>query len=138
MVRLILDTTVLIDLERDGSLPTLINDNADIAVAAVSIAEFAYGVIAARRRRDSRAENSRRQVLDAVMRRVHVLSYTRDTAIEHAALLDHCRASGTPRGAHDLVIAAHACETGRAIVTSDAKARFDDLPGVHVAQVHHR
>jgi tRNA(fMet)-specific endonuclease VapC len=40
------------------------------------------------------------------------------------------RKSGTPRRAHDLVIAAHAAETGRTVVSKDAKARFNDLPGV--------
>jgi hypothetical protein len=30
----------------------------------------------------------------------------------------------------DLVIAAHAAETGRTVVSKDAKARFNDLPGV--------
>ncbi len=45
-------------------------------------------------------------------------------------LLAHVRKSGTPRGAHDLIIAAHAAETGRTIVSKDAKARFSDLPGV--------
>jgi predicted nucleic acid-binding protein len=32
----------------------------------------------------------------------------------------------------DLIIAAHAAETGRAVVTRDVKARFDNLPGVTV------
>jgi predicted nucleic acid-binding protein len=47
-----------------------------------------------------------------------------------AGLLAHVRRTGTPRGAHDLIIAAHAAETGRTIVSRDAKARFGDLPGV--------
>jgi tRNA(fMet)-specific endonuclease VapC len=38
--------------------------------------------------------------------------------------------SGTPRGAHDLIIAAHAAETGRLVLSRSAKARFGDLPGV--------
>jgi len=36
----------------------------------------------------------------------------------------------TPRGAHDLIIAAHAAESGRLVLTRDDKARFGDLPGV--------
>jgi predicted nucleic acid-binding protein len=42
----------------------------------------------------------------------------------------HVRRSGSPRGAHDLIIAAHAAETGRLVLTRVAKARFNDLPGV--------
>jgi len=40
------------------------------------------------------------------------------------------RRSGAPRAAHDLIIAAHGAETGRIILTRDAKARFRELPGV--------
>jgi predicted nucleic acid-binding protein len=39
------------------------------------------------------------------------------------------------RGAHDLIIAAHAAETGRLIVSRDARARFNDLPGVTAIDV---
>jgi predicted nucleic acid-binding protein len=45
-------------------------------------------------------------------------------------LLAQVRGPGTPRGAHDLVIAAHAAENGGTRVSKDAKARFNDLPGV--------
>jgi predicted nucleic acid-binding protein len=34
------------------------------------------------------------------------------------------------RYAHDLIIAAHALQTDRIILTFDADARFGDLPGV--------
>jgi predicted nucleic acid-binding protein len=61
---------------------------------------------------------------------VDVLDYTQATAAHHGRLLAHVRRSGSPRGAHDLIIAAHAAETGRMILSRDAKARFGDLPGV--------
>jgi tRNA(fMet)-specific endonuclease VapC len=35
-----------------------------------------------------------------------------------------------PRSAHDLIIAAHALQTERIVLSFDAKARFGDLPGV--------
>jgi len=59
-----------------------------------------------------------------------VLDYTQVTAAHHARLLAHVRKSGTPRGAHDLIIAAHAAESGRLVLTRDAKARFGGMPGV--------
>jgi predicted nucleic acid-binding protein len=61
---------------------------------------------------------------------IDVLDYTAITAAQHGQLLAHVRKSGMPRGAHDLIIAAHAAETGRTVVSRDAKARFSDLPGV--------
>jgi len=40
------------------------------------------------------------------------------------------RKTGTPRSDHDLIIAAHAAESGRTLVSLDDKARFSDLPRV--------
>ncbi|HLQ54584.1 MAG TPA: hypothetical protein VK162_09950 [Streptosporangiaceae bacterium] len=61
---------------------------------------------------------------------VDVLDYTEATAAYHARLIAHARRTGTPRGAHDLIIAAHALQSDRIILAFDAKARFGDLPGV--------
>ncbi len=51
-------------------------------------------------------------------------------ASHHARLLAHTRRGGVPRQAHDLIIAAHAAQTGRTVVSRDATARFGNLPGV--------
>jgi tRNA(fMet)-specific endonuclease VapC len=66
---------------------------------------------------------------------VDVLDYTQATAAHHARLLAHVRRSGSPRRAHDMLIAAHAAETGRMILSRDTKARFGDLPGVSAIDV---
>src|ERR1022692_1484971 len=71
-----------------------------------------------------------RAALAAIRPAADVLDYTQATAAQHGRLLAHVRRSGAPRGAHDLIIAAHAAETGRTILSRDAKARFGDLPGV--------
>jgi tRNA(fMet)-specific endonuclease VapC len=70
----------------------------------------------------------------AITSAVEVLDYTEATAACHARLIAHVRRSGTPRGAHDLIIAAHAAQTGRTVLTSGARARFADLPGVSAAE----
>jgi tRNA(fMet)-specific endonuclease VapC len=44
---------------------------------------------------------------------VGVLDYTDTTAAHHARLIAYARRVGVPSGAHDLIIAAHAVETGR-------------------------
>lgn len=74
----------------------------------------------------------RRLILDAgvVIRVQRDRLYDERTASAHAALLDFVQRSGQPRGALDLILAAAAVESGRTIVTTDARARFDDLPGV--------
>jgi tRNA(fMet)-specific endonuclease VapC len=61
-----------------------------------------------------------------------VLDYTEATAAWHARLIAHVRRTGGRRRAHDLIIAAHALQSGRTVLTFDEKARFGDLPGVSV------
>ncbi|MCL2594001.1 MAG: PIN domain-containing protein [Promicromonosporaceae bacterium] len=131
MERVILDTNVLIEAERTGRLDQSL-DFDDVAIAAVSLAELHEGVLGARRRGDNATAERREAFVERVAIRVQVLPYSRETAAEHGALLDYVRATGKPRGIHDLLIAAHARETGRAIVSADRKARFNDLPGVRL------
>ena len=124
--RLILDTSVLIAYER-GTIDRASFDADELAIAAVSVAEYRVGIELA----DTPARAAdRARALAAIISAVDVLDYTEATAACHARLIAHARRTGTPRGAHDLIIAAHAAQTDRTLVTFDAKARFADLPGV--------
>ncbi|MFT4166904.1 MAG: type II toxin-antitoxin system VapC family toxin [Microlunatus sp.] len=125
---LILDTGTLIAFER-GDLDRAAFRDDDVAVAAITIAEYRTGIELADPVR--RAED-RERALAALMPVLQVLDYTPNTAAHHARLLAHVRRAGRPRGAHDLIIAAHAVEAGRLLVSTDAAARFGDLPGVEV------
>lgn len=130
--RLILDTNTLIEMER-GTLPDpRALDDDDVAIAAVTVAEFRTGIELAR---TAEQAAGRARALAVVLDVTTVLDYTARTAAEHARLLAHVRRLGAPRGAHDLIIAAHAAEHGRAVVTRDARARFGDLPGVRTVQI---
>jgi tRNA(fMet)-specific endonuclease VapC len=124
--RLILDTNVLIAYER-GTIDRAALDADELAVAAVSIAEYRVGIELADT--PGRAAD-RARALAAITSAVDVLDYTEITAACHARLIAHARRAGVPRGAHDLIIAAHALQTDRVVLTFDAKARFADLPGV--------
>ena len=129
--RLILDTNVLIAYER-GTIDRAALDADELAIAAVSIAEYRVGIELADT--PGRAAD-RARALVAITSAVEVLDYTETTAAYHAKLIAHARRAGTPRGAHDLIIAAHAVQTDRIVLTFDAKARFGDLPGVSSAEV---
>ena len=124
--RLILDTNVLIAYER-GTIDRAALDKDELAIGAVSVAEYRVDIELA----DSpeRAAD-RARALVAITSAVDVLDYTEGTAACHARLMAHARRVGKPRGAHDLIIAAHALQTDRIILTFDANARFGDLPGV--------
>ena len=124
--RLILDTNILIAYER-GTIDRSSLDEDELAIAAVSVAEYCVGIEMA----DTAARAAERaRALTAITSAVEVLDYTPATAAQHGRLLTHVRRSGSPRGAHDLIIAAHAAETGRLILSRDARARFGDLPGI--------
>lgn len=60
---------------------------------------------------------------------VSVEGYGLDAARAHGLLLAHTRRTGSPRGAHDLIIAATARAAERTIVTSDQDG-FANLPDV--------
>ena len=124
--RLILDTNILIAYER-GTIDRAALDDDELAVAAITIAEYRVGIELADT--PSRAAD-RARALVAISSNVEVLDYSETTVAWHARLIAHARRTGTPRGAHDLIIAAHAVQTDRTIVSLDAKARFADLPGV--------
>jgi tRNA(fMet)-specific endonuclease VapC len=127
VARLILDTDVLIHVERGRALDRLVRDDDDVAIAAVTAAELLAGVELTDGARRARRLTFVRGVLDTIP----VESYDLAVAHVHAELLAHTRRTGRPRGAHDLLIAATAVARGRSVVSGDARA-YDDLPGVDV------
>ncbi len=126
MARLILDTTVLVAAERSRKhLDTLIADDDDVVIAAITAAELLVGVHLA----DEANRARRTSFVDAVLGTVPVEDYDLDVARAHAELLAHVRRTGRSRRAHDMLIAATAAVTQRTVVSADAQA-FADLPGV--------
>ncbi len=122
---LLLDTTFLIDAERDGSyIDEALGDEDDVAVAAITVAEMLVGVELA----SDEYRPDRERFVEDVVAYLPVIPYDLAVATEHAKLLAAVKRMGRPRGAHDLVIAATALATSRTIVTADPAA-FDDLPG---------
>ena len=129
--RLILDTNILIAYEK-GSFDRSALDDDQLAVAAITVAEYRVGIELAP---SAARAADRARALAAITSVVDVLDYTDVTAAHHARLLAHTRRIGAQRGAHDLIIAAHAAESGRVLMTRDAKARFGELPGVLALEV---
>jgi tRNA(fMet)-specific endonuclease VapC len=104
-----------------------VDDDDDIAMAAVTAAELLVGVeLGDRRRRERRA-----LLVEQVLATIPVEEYDLDAARAHAFLLAHVRRSGRSRAAHDLIIAATAVTRERAVLTAD-ESGFSDLPGVDV------
>lgn len=128
---LLLDTTFLVDAERGGfDLDDVIDDEDDVAVAAITMAEMLVGVELGSK--DHRA--AREAFVGEIISSLPIIPYDLSIASEHAKLLAAVNKAGRPRGAHDLLIAATARATSRAVVTADPSA-FEELPGVQV-QTH--
>lgn len=128
MSLVLLDTTFLIDAERDGlELDAVIDDEDDVAVAAVSVAEILVGVELASVKHRPRRE----AFVGDVVSSIPIVPYDLSVAGEHAKLLAAVKLAGRPRRAHDLIIAATARATRRRVITADPDA-FHELPGVDV------
>ncbi len=128
LTALLLDTSVLVEIERDGfDLDELIDDDDGPAIAAITMAELDVGVEIASGKRKS----ARRSFLDEVIATLPIIGYDIEVARAHTALLVAVRKRGMPRGAHDLIIAATARATARTVVTAD-RTGFAELPGVAV------
>lgn len=124
MERLILDTGVLIGIERSTLGADIVAAEDDVAISAITAAELLVGA-----ELGGAVSGPRRAFVEGVLARTDTIAFGIDTAREHALLVAHTRRGGRPRGAHDLLIAATARASGRTILTTDARA-FDDLPGV--------
>jgi tRNA(fMet)-specific endonuclease VapC len=130
VTRLLLDTSVLIGHERAGELTAHVAEDADLAIAAITLAELGVGVELA----SPEHQQQRAAFLDSVRTRIPVILYDAEVAEVHAQLLAQVRRAGRPRGAHDLIIAASAISTRRIVITADP-AGFDGLDDLEVLVV---
>ena len=93
MERLIVDTGVLVAIERGRQIDaTLLPDDADIAIAAITASELLVGVELA----DAQRRPARAATVDAILATFDVIAFDIDIARHHAALLAHARRAGPP------------------------------------------
>ncbi|HLR97267.1 MAG TPA: PIN domain-containing protein [Jiangellaceae bacterium] len=127
MARLILDTGVVIAGVRRHLDVTALADTDDVAIPAVAVAEYLAGTLLDT---DPGRAAAQRAFLDEVLQVLPIHEYNRVVADHHAALLAHVQRTGSKRGAHDLIIAATARATDRIVLTTDERARLEELPEV--------
>jgi tRNA(fMet)-specific endonuclease VapC len=121
---------VLIAAERGGdAVESMVGDEDDVAIAAVTAAELLVGVELA----DAQHHHARSAFVEEVLAGVPIEDYDLEVARVHAGLLAHGLRRGAPRGAHDLIIAATAAARRREVVTVDP-AGFGGLPDVAIRQ----
>jgi tRNA(fMet)-specific endonuclease VapC len=119
----ILDTGVIIALERGKLDVDAVLGADDAAIASITAMELLVGV-----ERADEAHKQRRMLhVEAIISSVPIVDYTLDVARVHARLAVQAMSLGKPRSAYDMIIAATAVADGRLLLTTDASAEFSTL-----------
>jgi tRNA(fMet)-specific endonuclease VapC len=124
--RVILDTGVLIAIERGRLDVDAVLGIDDAAIAAITAMKLLVGV----KRADEAHRQARAIRVEAILSSLPVEPYNVGVARVHARLAVEAMATGRPRSADDMMIAATAAATSRTLLTTDASADFDQLTGV--------
>lgn len=129
---ILIDTDVLIDLERDRGrqrLDELLGDE-PLAISVISVSELLHGVL----RASGAARTRRRAFVEHVLAGMEAVPITEPVARVHAELWAGLSDRGEPIGAHDLWIAATAVAHGLRVATRNA-AHFARVEGLRVVAV---
>ena len=124
---LLIDTSVLVDLERSRSPESLAGLEAEpLFLSAISASELLHGV----ERATDEARRARRQAfVERVLDSVPVLPFGLDAARVHARIWARLVQRGELIGAHDMIIAATALSQDLEVLTRNARefSRVDGL-----------
>jgi tRNA(fMet)-specific endonuclease VapC len=124
--RVILDTDVLIAIERGQLDVDSVLGADDAAISAITAMELLVGV----ERADAAHKQARAVHVEALLSGLPIERYDLAVARLHARLAVEAMSQGRPRSAYDLMIAAAAAASRRTLLTTDASAGFDELTGV--------
>lgn len=85
------------------------------AISVITLAELLYGVQVSSKRTENRI------AVDALVRHLAVLEWSRDAAENYAAIRSDLKTKGQLIGGNDMMIAAHARSLGATVVTNNVK-----------------
>lgn len=127
----LIDTSVLVDVERGRAALRRVPGEEEHAISVVTASELLHGV---HRATDGLRRTRRQAFVEHVLAHMESLPVTVAVARVHADLWARLEASGEIIGAHDLWIAATAIANGMGVVTTNARD-FGRVPGLGVAAV---
>ena len=99
------------------------HDPEDICISAITLAELEYGVS-----KSSKPDRNRLALL-TFLASIRILPFDADAAREYGGIRDALTKKGTPIGANDLLIAAHARALGLTLVTNNTR-EFQRVEGL--------
>lgn len=128
-MKLMLDTNICIYLIKHHPLSVLerflSHPVGDIGISSITVAELDYGAS------KSRHTPKNRIALDQFISPLAVAAFDREAASVYGRLRAALEQKGTPIGAMDLLIAAHALSLGVRLITNNAR-EFRRVPGLRV------
>jgi tRNA(fMet)-specific endonuclease VapC len=129
MARFLLDTDICSYVIRDRPAKVRARMNAvpigEQAISSVTYAELMYGV------ERSSKPSTNRAIVSRFVAHLAVLAWDANAAEHYADIRTWLDRSGTPIGAMDLMIAAHARSLGAAVVTNNLR-HFERVPRLRV------
>lgn len=100
-------------------------DPGDLCVSVITLAELEYGVF-------NSSNHERNQLaLTLFLANIDVVPFDGSAAVEYGRMRADLRRKGTPIGANDLMIAAHAKSLGMRLVTSNTR-EFSRVEGLAI------
>ena len=123
-----LDTNICIYVinEGDESVRERFEEHApEICISSITYAELCYGVV-----NSTHIERNTRE-LDVFRLDLEILPFGEDAGMHYAEIRRALRRRGTPIGANDLLLAAHARSLGAMLVTNN-RSEFDRVPELRV------
>ena len=126
---ILIDTDMLVDLERGVANPTVERaiGSEDRAISVITVSELLHGV-----HRAKGAQRTRRGAfVEHLLAELQAIPITETVARVHADIWSRLAARGQVIGAHDLWIAATALAHGLGIATGNAE-EFERVPGLRV------
>jgi tRNA(fMet)-specific endonuclease VapC len=128
---LLIDTSVLISMERRGMRPEDIEQIAPPQVAAISSITASELLVGVHRSTPEGRKLRRSAFVERVLDTIALLPMDLQVARTHARIAANLSSTGQPIGDHDLIIAATALANGYDILTDNPRD-FDRVPGLTV------
>ncbi len=100
-------------------------DPEDLCVSVITLAELEYGVF------NSSNPERNQLALTLFLANIEVVPFDDDAAVEYGRIRADLKRKGTPIGANDLMIAAHAKSLGVTLVTNNTR-KFGRVEGLSI------
>lgn len=131
MAGVLIDTTVLIDAERDSKVLDQLPQDERHAISVVTVSELLHGV---HRAAPDHVRIRRQVVVDALLGAIEQLPITSRVARVHAQIWADLQSKGQVIGAHDLWIAATALAHGLVLATANT-SDFERVPALELLPI---